>query len=81
MIFADKGVLEIGSHHVLPDQGGGAGQRLSFQEQTRLFQKQVVERALEETDGNRTETAKLLELSRAHLYNLIAAFWPDGKAR
>jgi Nif-specific regulatory protein len=79
VIFAEKGTVELDIRHVFPEQGKGAAKPVSFQEHTRLCQKELLERTLRETDNNRAEAAKRLELSRAHIYNLIAAFGLDGK--
>ena len=38
------------------------------------FQKQLLEAALEESDWNVAETARRLDLSRSHFYNLVNAF-------
>lgn len=46
----------------------------SFQEETRRFQKGLLCRVLRETDWNITETARRLDLARAHIYNLIRTF-------
>ena len=79
VIFAEKGTVELDIRHVLPEQIPDSGKRLSFQAHTRQFQKKLVEHTLRETDNNRSEAAKRLELSRAHLYNLLNAFGLDGK--
>jgi Nif-specific regulatory protein len=47
---------------------------LSFQDQTRRFQRDLLRRTLDETDWNVTETAHRLDLARSHVYNLIRAF-------
>lgn len=47
---------------------------LTFQEETRRFQANLVSRALEASDWNVTATARALDLTRAHVYNLIKAF-------
>ena len=51
---------------------GAAGP--TFREQTRQFQVGIVRRALEASDWNVTATARSLDLTRAHLHNLINAF-------
>jgi transcriptional regulator with GAF, ATPase, and Fis domain len=47
---------------------------LTFQEQTRRFQAGLVGRALEGADWNVAATARNLDLTRAHVYNLIRSF-------
>jgi Nif-specific regulatory protein len=78
MYAAAEGALEIEVSHVFRDVRdskvpGGAG-GLTFHEQTRRFQAGVVRSALEASDWNVTATARTLDLTRAHLHNLINAF-------
>jgi Nif-specific regulatory protein len=47
---------------------------LTFQEETRRFQAQLVKRTLEAEDWNVSAAARRLDLTRAHLYNLIKSF-------
>jgi Nif-specific regulatory protein len=47
---------------------------LTFQEATRRFQADLVARALDAADWNVTQAARALDLTRAHMYNLIKAF-------
>jgi Nif-specific regulatory protein len=47
---------------------------LTFQAETRRFQARLLQRALEATDWNVTAAAKSLDLTRAHVHNLIKAF-------
>jgi Nif-specific regulatory protein len=47
---------------------------LTYQEATRKFQKQLLEKTLEDTGWNVTEAARRLGLSRAHVHNLITTF-------
>ena len=46
----------------------------SFHEQTRRFQAKLLQATLEGCDWNVTEAARRLDLTRAHVYNLIKAF-------
>jgi len=46
----------------------------SFQEATRRFQRELLDRALRDADWNVTEAARRLDLARSHVYNLIKAF-------
>ena len=48
--------------------------RLSLQEATRQFQREFVKKTLDETGWNITEAARLLDIARSHVYNLIRAF-------
>ncbi|MCB9555681.1 MAG: sigma-54-dependent Fis family transcriptional regulator [Deltaproteobacteria bacterium] len=55
----------------LPLEGLGGG--LSIKQATRVIEEQLIRRALEQTNGNRTAAAKLLEIShRALLYKIKA---------
>ncbi len=56
--------------------GGAAGEpeRLTFQEATRRFQADLMQRTLQETGWNVQEAARRLELTRSHVYNLMKAF-------
>jgi Nif-specific regulatory protein len=47
---------------------------MTFQEETRRFQANLVQRALEAADWNVAAASRALDLTRAHLYNLIKAF-------
>jgi Nif-specific regulatory protein len=74
---------QIEAAHVFPHDGAGPGAApgpaddpaaTTFQEATRRFQMQLLQRTLHETDWNVVETAKRLDLARSHVYNLIRAF-------
>jgi Nif-specific regulatory protein len=73
---ASEGAAGIETSHVFRDAGpsGPARGQLTFQEETRQFQAALVARALEATDWNVTAAARSLDLTRAHVYNLIRAF-------
>jgi len=73
---AGEGAACVEPHHVFPDsRDSGAGEEsVGFQEATRRFQKQLLEAALDENDWNVAETARRLDLSRSHFYNLVNAF-------
>lgn len=66
------GQLEV--KHLFPDSTAAVEESRSFQEETRRFQRELLCRALVETDWNITETARRLDLARAHIYNLIKSF-------
>lgn len=65
----------IGLAHVFPgtdevaDEGGD-----SFQDATRQFQRELLERTLTDCDWNVSDCARRLDLARSHVYNLIQAF-------
>jgi Nif-specific regulatory protein len=47
---------------------------LTFQEATRVFQSYLLRRTLEATGWNVAAAARKLDLTRAHVYNLIKAY-------
>jgi Nif-specific regulatory protein len=53
---------------------GAAPPPPTFQDGTRAFQAELVKRTLDEHEWNVTKAAAQLDLTRAHLYNLIKAF-------
>lgn len=68
---------QVETKHLFPDRvsgGNGNGEQASFQQATRDFQAGFVREALERYDWNIQETARRLDMSRSHLYNLIQAF-------
>jgi Nif-specific regulatory protein len=72
-----EGATSIEATHVFRDDAGGSAPEralLTFQEETRRFQASVVSRALEAADWNVAATARTLDLTRAHVYNLINGF-------
>ncbi|MDC0711742.1 sigma 54-interacting transcriptional regulator [Stigmatella sp. ncwal1] len=72
-----EGVARIERRHLFPEakaEGTRGPEPLTFQEATRRFQEQLLLKTLEDTAWNITEAAGKLELSRSHIYNLIAAF-------
>ena len=73
---ASEGLSQIERGHLFPEDppAAEAPQQLTFQEATRRFQKELLTRVLEETEYNVVETARRLDLARAHVYNLMRAF-------
>ncbi len=71
---------EAASHvertHVFPESEapGPSDPPRTFQDATRCFQRELLQRSLEETDWNVTEVARRLDLARSHVYNLIHSF-------
>ncbi len=68
-------VIEV--KHVFREPGSShppARSHLTFQEETRRFQGSLVLRALESVDWNVSQAARSLDLTRAHVYNLIRGF-------
>jgi Nif-specific regulatory protein len=68
-----EGVSQIESRHVFPDVAADSDSSQSFQAATRRFQAQHVARTLDDTGWNVVETARRLEVTRSHVYNLIRA--------
>ena len=72
----------IGPEHLPPNfgTGGGAALDLALEGETSLkkaqktLEKQMITRALEETGGNRTRAAKMLEISHPSLLSKIKAY-------
>ncbi len=72
-----EGVTQIERRHVFPDVASDDGASESFLDATRRFQAQFVARTLDETGWNVAETARRLEVTRSHVYNLIRAHGLD----
>ena len=71
---ADEGSPSIDVAHLVLDGGrvvSAAGSAATFREQTRAFQRGVVLRALQETRWNVSAAARSLDLTRAHIHNLM----------
>jgi two-component system response regulator AtoC len=71
----DVHIFEDKSNHTAqlsePDDLSGLPEGLSIKKNTRLIEERLIRKALEETGGNRTNAAKLLEIShRALLYKI-----------
>ena len=72
---AGEGSTRVQRRHVFPESASSEEEpEPSFQEATRRFQRDLLQRTLEETGWKITETARRLELARSHVYNLIHAF-------
>jgi Nif-specific regulatory protein len=71
---AGEGVLLFERTHLFPEADVAPDARLTFQQETRRFQEQLLRGALADTGWNILETAALLDLGRSQVYNLIRAF-------
>jgi DNA-binding NtrC family response regulator len=76
-ILAQSGI-PIQTYHFSPEitQGESLAQeiiseRLSYRESVKQFRRQLVGRALQECDGNRTQAARLLGMKRPNLIRLM----------
>ena len=69
-----EGAMQVERRHVFPTTTAGApapDRARTYQEAMRECQGRVVREALERTNGNRSEAARLLDVARAYLYDLI----------
>jgi Nif-specific regulatory protein len=67
----------VETNHVFRDglaAGSSGRETLTFQQETRRFQGELLARALDSADWNVAAAARSLDLTRAHVYNLIKAF-------
>ena len=89
VLLSDGGALEITSLPVSVQQGRGAGRvagddgDLSIKRRVASLEAELIRRALEQTDGNRTHACKLLEISHRALLYKMKAFGidiPSGKS-
>jgi Nif-specific regulatory protein len=73
---AAQGLERIEEWQLFPDASPtrDSPAALTFQQETRRFQSQLVSKVLSATDWNVSEAARRLDLTRAHLYNLIKSF-------
>jgi Nif-specific regulatory protein len=78
-----QGATVIEREHVFPARVAGRAPSeiaaVTFQEQTRLFQMQLLRDTLEKTGWNISETARTLDIARSHVYTLIRAFGLERK--
>jgi len=73
---ASQRAAQVESHHLFPKESDAqqTAPTRTFQEETRRFQADLVKRSLSSNGWNVSATARDLDLTRAHLYNLINAF-------
>jgi Nif-specific regulatory protein len=73
---ASQRASQIEVHHLFlkNSDAQSAGRTRTFQEETRRFQADLVKRVLEANAWNVSAAARELDLTRAHIYNLINAF-------
>ena len=78
---AHEGVLQIERHHLFRDADASpsSAKRLTWQEATWHFQKGYLDKTLGEFSWNVSEVARVLDLARSHIYNLIKAFGLERK--
>ncbi len=73
---AGEGLNQVEVAHLFPE--GSSGQEepslATFQDETRRFQRELLRRALEASDWNVSAAARRLDITRAHVYNLIKSF-------
>lgn len=73
---AARGLQRIEQHHIFGDGGAERepSEAMTFQQETRRFQAALVGRVLDANDWNVSAAARRLDITRAHLYNLIKSF-------
>jgi Nif-specific regulatory protein len=73
---AGQSAERVEEAHLFGDRQAGNPEAAAatFQEQTRRFQRQLLETTLDQTGWNVAATARTLDLARSHVYNLIKAF-------
>jgi Nif-specific regulatory protein len=73
---ASERMQRIEASHIFPDHAVSrdSSEPLTYQSETRRFQEQLVKRSLLAEDWNISATARRLDLTRTHLYNLIKSF-------
>jgi Nif-specific regulatory protein len=63
--------LSLREHHIFPKAPHDEADAPTLSEATRAFQRRHIAQALEHHDWNVSETARALDVTRSHLYNLI----------
>ena len=75
VLAAGEGLAAVAPRHLFPGAVAPpeADGTLTFQEATRRYQAQLIERTLDEAGWNVSEAARRLDLARSYLYDLIKA--------
>jgi Nif-specific regulatory protein len=68
------GLRSIEPQALFPERPSVEPGGLTFQEETRRFQAELLHKTLEATDWNVSAAARKLDLTRAHVYNLVKSF-------
>jgi hypothetical protein len=71
---AGTGATQVEPAHLFPGVTPDPATTLTFHASTRRFQAELLAKALADHDWNVTQTAHDLDLTRAHVHNLIRAF-------
>ncbi len=77
ILAAGDGTARVEASHIFPARGAAARtepEAQTFQEATRQFHRELLQRMLDDTEWNVAETARRLDLTRTHVYNLIRSF-------
>lgn len=71
---AGAGMSRVEAKHLFPDGQSEAQEDHTFHHATRRFQRDLVQRTLEQTQWNIKDAAVKLDVARSYLYKLIQAF-------
>lgn len=76
---AGQDVAQVEGAHLFPPrdasrEDGATDELKTFQEETRAFQTRLLRQTLESNGWNIAATARRLDLTRSHIYNLIRSF-------
>ena len=79
---AEEGALQVERRHLFRDPSRPAGDgtaAMTYQDATRQFQKELLERTLTAAEGNVTEAARRLDVSRTYLHALLKGFGIESR--
>lgn len=68
-ILTDSGTIEPGHLHLLPGENVKVSRPVESKEGIAAVERQMIERALDESRGNKTEAARKLQITRRMLYS------------
>lgn len=68
-ILTDSGIIEPGHLHLLPGENVKVSRPVESKEGIAAVERQMIERALDESRGNKTEAARKLQITRRMLYS------------